>query len=349
VQALELLEHGRRDPVNEIPAIDLGGALPGNAARISTASGDLCSALYNVGFAVLHNHGIDAVLRRECFSLSAALFALPIEEKMRMVYTTTDRNRGYIANCRESLEGTGSAGERMALAAQVQPDLKESFDIGSVEDTAWQDTWPGALMPAFRDQFWALRRQLDQVHAVVMRSLAIGLGVPEDSFEPFFDRREYSLRLLHYPSAPAGSVSDTGQKRAGTHTDYNHLTLLLQDSVGGLQVLNAADQWVDVRPDPEAIIVNTGDLMERWTNGLFKATVHRVLDPVGTTSDARLCERYSMAYFVKPNRDATIECLPVCCDARQPPKYLPVNCFEFVNAAFKKANNESPDSESRQA
>lgn len=322
-----------------LPRVDMSAYSDGDAAACEDIGRQLCAAFYHVGFVVLVNHGVPRSDVDQAFAQSAKLFSLPVADKLEMAYTTTARNRGYIGKCQESLEGTGTARDRsVAVTENIQPDIKESFDVGSAEDTLWEDIWPRALMPAFKHSLYALRAQLDRLHANIMQAIALGLNLRADYFTPFFDRREYSLRLLHYPCIRPGDVSDQGYKRAGTHTDYNQITLLLQDQVGGLQVMNSADQWVDVEPEPGAIIVNTGDLMERWSNGLFKSTVHRVVAPYTASKD--LPERYSIAYFVKPNREATISCLPTCQTDTLPTRYAPVNCFNYVDAAFKKAGNE---------
>uniref|UniRef100_A0A7S2WFY5 Fe2OG dioxygenase domain-containing protein n=1 Tax=Eucampia antarctica TaxID=49252 RepID=A0A7S2WFY5_9STRA len=95
------------------------------------------------------------------------------------------------------------------------------------------------------------------------------------------------------------------------------ITLLLTDENPGLQILTTKGQWIDAPYRKGALIVNVGDMLERWTNGLFKSTVHRVLTLNKT-------ERYSIPFFYDPNFDTEVKCLDVCFDDDNPPKYLPI-------------------------
>lgn len=337
-----------RNPAATIPRIDLGECLshdPENSQWINEAAclragQQICEAMYHVGFFTLINHGVCASTLSKAFTQSQKLFELPLDAKKAIAYTTTDVNRGYIGKLHETLEGTGTSKLRYAgVAPNVLPDVKESFDVPSPLDNEWPQVLPAALMPEFTNQIYPLRNELDRVHRQIMEAIAVSIKLPSNYFADFFRQEQYSLRLLHYPQTPASQISDSGQKRAGTHTDYNQMTLLLQQDIGGLQLLNSADQWIDVTPEPGAIVVNTGDLMERWSNGLFRSTVHRVVQP--EQAGETLPSRYSMAYFVKPDRTALIECLPTCQTDTYPAQFEPVNCLDYVDAAFKKAGNEN--------
>ncbi len=337
-----------RNPASTIPCIDVGPFLTSESPVTQWASPDaplelgqqICNAMYHVGFFTIVGHGVSSTTIARSFEQSRRVFALPIEQKKDIAYTTTEINRGYIGKFHETLEGTGTSKQRYAgVASDVLPDVKESFDVPSAIDNEWPQVLPTTLMPEFTDGIYPLRAALDRVHQHIMQAIAVAIDLPIDFFADYFRREQYSLRLLHYPPTPASQISDSGQKRAGTHTDYNHMTMLLQEDVGGLQVLNAADQWIDVTPRRDAIVVNTGDLLERWSNGLFRSTVHRVVQP--ENANETLPSRYSMAYFLKPDRAARIECLPTCQSSTLPAQFEPVNCLDYVDAAFKKAGNEN--------
>ena len=87
----------------------------------------------------------------------------------------------------------------------------------------------------------------------------------------------YTLRLLHYP--PLSTAPKPGQIRAGAHSDYGTLTLLFQDEVGGLEVLSTQGEWMAAPAIPGAVLINTGDLTQRWSNNVFRSTKHRVALP----------------------------------------------------------------------
>ena len=108
----------------------------------------------------------------------------------------------------------------------------------------------------------------------ILRAFAIALQLPDDFFTPRHNQRCNTLWLLHYP--PVVQTPKPDQVRAGEHTDYGSITLLFQDQVGGLEVQTADGNWLLAPCIPGAIVVNTGDLMQRWTNHVFCSTRHRV-------------------------------------------------------------------------
>jgi isopenicillin N synthase-like dioxygenase len=169
--------------------------------------------------------------------------------------------------------------------------------------------------------------------ARVMSAMALGLGLDDEYFTPFIDRHTSALRVLHYPDLRGHDV-ESGQLRAGAHTDYGTLTLLRQDDApGGLQVRGADDRWHDVAPVPGAYVVNVGDALQRWTNDRWRSTLHRVVIP--PLDAGRDCERYSLAFFHNANWDAVIECLPSCTDAADPPRHSPITAGRHLMDKFR--------------
>jgi isopenicillin N synthase-like dioxygenase len=180
--------------------------------------------------------------------------------------------------------------------------------------------WPER--PAeFRPVWTAYYRALEDVSLRVMRMLAMALDLPEDHFRPFTDKHVSPLRANHYPEQTTPPLP--GQLRAGAHTDYGDLTVLLPENVpGGLQVLNPFGEWVDVEAPPGAFVCNLGDLMQRWTNDRWRSTMHRVVNPPREHATGN--RRVSFAFFHQPNYDAVIECLSTCSGPDYPPRYPPI-------------------------
>jgi isopenicillin N synthase-like dioxygenase len=114
------------------------------------------------------------------------------------------------------------------------------------------------------------------------------------------------------------------------HTDYNAFTLLHQDALGGLQVLNATGEWIDAPPIPGTMVVNIGDLFQTWTNDLYTSTLHRVFN---TSAEARL----SVPLFASPNGATEIRCLETCTGPGNPPRHAPVNAEEYVRKMLDQA------------
>jgi isopenicillin N synthase-like dioxygenase len=155
------------------------------------------------------------------------------------------------------------------------------------------------------------------------RAFARDLGLPPGFFEDKLDRPMAVLRLLHYPPAP--TRAEAGQLGAGEHTDYGCVTLLATDGVGGLQVQSRAGDWLDAPHVPGAFVCNIGDCLMRWTNDIYVSTPHRVVSPAGR-------ERYSVAFFLDPNPEAEIACLPGCATPARPARYAPIRGDAFLTA-----------------
>eukprot|EP00741_Cyanophora_paradoxa_P009464 tig00000144_g9168.t1 len=178
----------------------------------------------------------------------------------------------------------------------VQQDLfKSSADFFTLptevkEAYAWEST------ESNRGYVGVLREALDP--SAKKRDMKEAFNIGNFDCHPYEEERfqRMSRAKNKWPKEVAG------QHRAGAHTDYGSLTLLLQDSNPGLEVCTASGSWISVPSLPGTLVVNTGDLMCRWTGGLFKSTLHRVAAPQSPTP-----ERYSVAFFVHPNHDALIE------------------------------------------
>jgi len=181
----------------------------------------------------------------------------------------------------------------------------------------------------------ALRRLGDRVLAMLARSLEL----PEDFFVQF---------LRH---APTRRSAFCGMRRirctpgrtslgAGAHTDWGAVTLLAQDELGGLEVRNVEGDWIRAAPIAGTFVVNLGDLMQRWTNGLYRSNMHRVRNNSATR------DRYSMPFFYGPRPDSRIECLPTCTDAEHPPTFRHARPRNTTNEMFRRSYGYSPVKES---
>jgi isopenicillin N synthase-like dioxygenase len=159
----------------------------------------------------------------------------------------------------------------------------------------------------------------------VLRIFEKSLGLDQGFFRDKFDRHASTVRLLNYPNQVEEPLP--GQLRCGAHYDFTAITLLaVDDAPGDLQVQSRAGDWIDVPSVPNGIVLNIGDLMANWTNDRWRSGLHRVVNP---PRDARgSTRRLSLAYFVNPNYDAIIECLPSCRDASHPALYPPVKAGE---------------------
>ncbi|GMP83783.1 hypothetical protein CsSME_00037576 [Camellia sinensis var. sinensis] len=268
----------------------------------------------------------------EVFNQSKSFFDLPVSEKMKVL--RNKKHRGY----------TPIFNERLDPVNQIHGDYKEGYYIGievpendpDIEKLLYgPNVWPPSdILPGWRETMEKYHREALEVAKAISRIIALALNLEVD----FFDRQEMlgkpiaNLRLLHYE----GRVSDPmkGIYGAGAHSDFGLITLLATDDVFGLQICKDKDakpqKWESVAPLKGAFIVNLGDMLERWSNCIFRSTLHRV---VGNGQ-----ERYSIAYFVEPNHDCLVECLPTCQSQENPPKFPPIKCETYLLQRYKETH-----------
>lgn len=314
---------------HDIPVIDLE-LDPDEIGR------ELDTICREVGFFQVVGHGVDPQVADEAWAAAVAFFDLPLESKLRCRPTDPGYPYGYIPLAAEALSAS--------TGAVSLPDLKEVYNAGPTgivpaaafdspdEGWAWSaNLWPTDL-PELERAWSALHLSLLALSGRIMELFARGLLLPPDFFESSIDRSASALRALRYPART--TPAEEGQFRAGAHTDYGTLTLLRQDTVGGLQVSTTDDTWADVTPLDGAYVVNIGDLMARWTNDRWRSTLHRVVDP--PAPDGRYPLRHSMPFFHNANWDARIEALPTCVPAGTTAHHEPVLAGPHLMSKFRR-------------
>lgn len=266
-------------------------------------------SLSQVGFMMLKNIGIDHSLLQQVYQASKDFFHQDAEFKNQFLYRSAEENFGYQGVMEENLDPNAPA------------DLKETFTMRNILSNQLADErWPSAEFKSLMQAFFS--NALEAAYAV-QRVMAKQLDVDEDFFTKVHSGQSVSLRLLYYPPVEAETL-EQHQMGAGAHTDYGFLTLLFQDDVGGLQVLDKSDSWVDVIPVQDGIVINSGDLLEQWTNCKYKSTMHRVK----SRTDTR--ERLSIAVFIDPDKDALVETLPSCTSPDNPSRFTPITAGEHL-------------------
>ncbi len=247
-----------------------------------------------------------------------------------------DFRRGYLP--------VGGNALAYTLDRESPPDLIEAFTFGRFDlpqtpyYRAHRETWfePNiwpTRPPGFRERLCTYYRAMERLAEILMRIFALALDMPETFFSDKIDRHITAMRLNHYAEASRPPLP--GQLRAGAHTDYGSLTILLAtDAAGGLQVRGGDGTWCDVAPVPGTFIVNLGDLMAQWTNDRWVSTLHRVVNPPAARRAGS--RRASIAFFHQPNHDALIECLPTCRQPDDPPRYAPTTSGAHLLAKTAK-------------
>ncbi len=235
--------------------------------------------------------------------MSARFFRLPLEDKIAVGWTTPEANRGYSAPGREKVTQLADL-DAVAKLKEAVPDIKESIEIGREDEEDFPNQWPdetsaaaaAADLPGFKATMVDFHAQCKAVHIEVMRAIAVGMGLAPSHFDGYVDVGDNTLRLLHYPPVPRDVFrANPFQVRAGEHSDYGSITLLFQDSRGGLQVKSPNGNFVNATPIEDTIVVNAGDLLARWSNDTIKSTIHRVVEPPTAPDNDTYPPRYSVA------------------------------------------------------
>ena len=310
-----------------IPIVDLA---TGDRSALAAEIGDACR---NIGFFYIVNHGVPQTLVDDQFAWTQKLFALPLAEKMAIHMRNSPTTSGYEPVAEQRLDSQDDTAE------VAPPDLKESYycgmDVPSSHAFARRrvrgighNQWPAAL-PGFRPQMVAYQKALRGLSDRMLGLIALSLDLDETWFAPYHDWPGAVLRLVRYPPQPA--EADFNQIGAGAHTDWGGITLLAQDDLGGLEVRNAAGTWVAAPPVPGSFVVNLGDLMARWTNGVYRSNMHRVKN----TAPGR--DRYSVPYFYSPRFDAMIEPVPSCVGPGQPAQFATCSASEHMDEMFRRS------------
>lgn len=321
-----------------IPVLDIGGTFSGDSPERQRVAREIHRACRETGFFYVSGHGVPAQLIDNQFAWTKRFFNLPLDAKLALDMKNSASRCGYQPIKVQRLDSQD------ASAAAAPSDLNESYFCGvelpSTHPNAqrgWRsfghNQWPENL-PGFREQTLAYQGAMRSLGDHLLTLIALSLELPEDWFARFHDMPVTNLRTIKYPPQPESAQFN--QIGAGAHTDWGGITLLAQDNSGGLEVRNTAGDWIEAPPVPATFVINLGDLMARWTNDVYRSTMHRVKTKKPGT------ERYSAAFFYSPRPDAVIEALPTCVSAQYPLQYEACTAEEHRNEMFRRAYGYAP-------
>lgn len=286
-----------------IPVLDLGAARQADGSFSPDFIEQLRDAAHRVGFFQLIGYGAAPGQAEDLLATIKRFFDLPLEERMKLDNRISPHFRGYTRMGTEVTQGRADAREQI----DYSPDREPVPDYPP-EQPYWllqgPNMWPDDSLPELEQAAMAWAGLMSKVGAELLRAIAVSLQLPEDYFdEPFRDSPAWMGKLVHYVG---GVVEAAGDQGVGSHADYGFVTLLLQDAVGGLEVLPpGAGEWTPVEPIPGALVVNLGEMLEVATEGYLAATIHRVQAPPPGV------DRYSVPFFWSPRLDAVIEPVPL--------------------------------------
>ena len=305
---------------DEVPVLDLTPLVQGG--DISALARQLDQACRTTGFFYVANHGIPDATVADVFAATKRYFDLPMDERLKHVMDDKYR-RGFM---RQGIN------QHPGFAA----DLKESYEIGvdlpeSHPSVAaglplhGPNRWP-AEHPWLREASEAYFAATTQLGLRLLRLIAVAQELPEDYFLKFCKNPMVQMRLFHYPPQPPVPVDQ--QFGVAPHTDYGMITLLAQDPIGGLELCKRDGEWVAAPYIDGTLVINIGDLFQRWTNDLYVSNPHRVVNRTGR-------ERYSIPTFFNLDFDALVECLPGCCSGENPPRHAPIRSGDYLLGRFR--------------
>ncbi len=317
-ESVYLMDHP--DSTEEIPTLDIApylGARSGGHERVATQLHDISK---RVGFFYLKGHGIPQALIDRVFAESRRFHALPIEVKTAIPYFDTGGFKSGYQPCFND----GYQRTNINIISGAKPNLVAKFAINreggsgglSMSDAERQarvNIWPQNL-PGFRETLLEYHGRIEKLGRQFLPLWAASLNLPPDYFDKFFATPHVTMNLLYYPPQKV-----VGERQYGIapHTDNALMTFLAQKDVRGLAVRMPSGHWREVDIVPGALLVNTGNLMVRWTNNEYLSTKHRVIN----THDV---DRYSIPVFFGPSGDALIEVLPTCRGPARPALYEPI-------------------------
>lgn len=303
----------------DIPIIDVGAYLKGVPGALEAVASQIRKACTEIGFFYIVNHGASADTVSGAFKAMESFFMLPASEKNKV--RMNEHQAGWQA---PNVAIHGDSFDKV-----VKPQATEAFKFGQELESSDPDhrgerrfrghnQWPQALPEEDKQAFLRYYAEFDALAKRLLAPVAVALGQAPDFFDAPFRRTDSVMRSAYYPVVQP----EENQFGLPGHTDLSFLTLIPPATAPGLQILTAAGTWIEQPLVEGGILVNTGDTLRTWSNDQFIATPHRVL---ASTEE----ERYSAIFFLYPNLDATISCVPTCCSEDFPKRYADQSFADF--------------------
>ena len=307
----------------EIPIVDVGDYLNGDIKAREQLAVDLRAIQESLGFFVIVNHGVSQDLIDSSFDQVARLFDLPLQTKMK--YQVGYHHIGYIPDRASSVRphdvkiseshknDKKDVNEGWAFMRDRLPD-----DPKVVANIRHRSTnkWPDEL-PSFKPILLEYQESMTQLALRMLPAYACALEMPADYFDDKFTLPEFHIRCSWYPP----NLLSEDEFSLAPHADHSSMTYLPLMDVAGLEVMAPSGKWMEVAPLRGGIVVNTGEFMNRWTNGRFIATPHRVVPPKK--------DRYALTFFFNTNDETIADPLPTCVSPGDQPKYDPVAFHDY--------------------
>lgn len=310
-----------------IATVDYNDYISGDAEKKAAFIEKFGESLSRIGFAIVANHGVTEDLKNSLYETSKEFFDLPEDAKRKYEDTTNGGQRGYISKGRETAKGF------------KVPDLKEFYHVGQevqgddpIKNEYSDNIWVNEV-PALETVGKEVYRKFENTGRNLLKAIAIYLDLEEDYFSEKIYNGNSILRLLHYfpienpESLPKDSV------RAAAHEDINLITLLMGANAEGLQAKRLNGEWASVSPEPNQIVINIGDMLQRLTNGKLRSTSHRVVNP---PKEKLKTSRYSTPFFLHPRSNMSLNCLESCITEEKPKQFEDITAGAYLDERIKE-------------
>lgn len=272
----------------EIPVLDVGPLITGE--RQDECIEALRAACSEVGFFYIQNHQFSISLISDLKSAASEFFCASTDEKMALAITP--QIQGYLPLGYRSYEGEERAGTSHQEGFWIGHERPTSAEYPLDGPNQWPEQHPSLKVTMLR--YFA---EIERLADVLLRGFSLALGLEGDHLLQYFKKPLSRLKVNHYP--PQRSPVREDNLGVVPHADSGGFTILWQDEIGGLEVQNKKGEWVGAPPVADTFVINIGNIMETWSNGLFSSTPHRVIN-CGDN------DRYSIPLFVNPSADVTI-------------------------------------------
>lgn len=306
-----------------IPSVDLAEFMNGDPDSKAAFVQELGKAFEEVGFVAVKNHGVPDELIRDLYRHVQEFFSLPLELKKKYEIPELAGQRGYTSFGKEHAKGSEA------------PDLKEFFQYGQMpRDNYIKEEYPPNVLvkevPGFNQIFADAYRAFEQSGKALLQAIAIYLQMNEHYFDEYIYNGNSILRAIHYPpitQEPRSAI------RAEQHEDINLITLLVGASADGLEILSKRNEWVAVTSLPEQIVVNVGDMLQRFTNNKLRSTTHRVVNP---PRELWHTSRFSIPFFLHPKSAMSLRCLEGCIDEQHPKAFEDLTAGAYLDERLRE-------------
>ena len=305
--------------LDRVPTLDIAKFTSGEKSLMKEFSNEIGTSFNQTGFAIIKNHGLTTETTKTLYKTMISFFDLDDEKKIKYYFPELYGQRGYVIKGQEHAKGSSKG------------DLKEFFHIGNPVISSPKNVWPVEV-----DNFEQVGSNafltLENIGLTILEALAIYLDLNQEYFSDKVKGGESIMRSIHYYPLKSDDISE-GAVRAAAHGDINLITLLMGASADGLEILTKENKWIPIRSEPDQLVINVGDMLERLTNKKLMSTVHRVVNP----SKGKLnTSRYSIPFFMHPKPEMDISCLENCIDKNNPKSFEDTTAGQFLEERLKE-------------